>query len=134
MEKAKKMKVKSKIENRIVGLCSALPLLPADKINAGWEYIKSESPKVNQKVKQFNKYFVNTWLKDTSFKTQWSVCGEKHRTNKTVESWHAQLNKKMKRYRPITVARLLSVLLKLEEEDKEPSPRRNDQMSRDDYN
>lgn len=84
-KKAKKTKTKSKVESRIVGLCSALPLLPVDEINAGWEYIKSETSNT-PKIQMFLKYFEHTWMKDSSFKTQWSVFGERHRRNNTVEN------------------------------------------------
>lgn len=38
-KKAKEMKIKSKQERRIVGLYTALPLLPFDQISDGVEYL-----------------------------------------------------------------------------------------------
>lgn len=61
-KKAKEMKIISKQERLIVGLYTALPLVPLDQTSEGVEYIKNESPDT-VKMKIFTKYMERTWLK-----------------------------------------------------------------------
>lgn len=55
--------LKQKIEKRVVGLCSALPLLPRDMITDGWKYIQDECPDLS-KVNKFINYVQKYWMKN----------------------------------------------------------------------
>jgi hypothetical protein len=93
-KKAKQLKLlKNNDKRRIVALAAALPLLPKEKINVGWEYIQSQMiPELS--MEQFQKYFLKFWLKNDEFIEQWCMFGEKHRTNNYSEAWHFSINDK----------------------------------------
>lgn len=84
-KKAKEMKMKSKKERRIIGLFTALPLLPMVLVSDGVAYIDDEKPKTD-KMDRFTRYMKSTWLKNDEYISQWNVFGERHRTNNVVES------------------------------------------------
>lgn len=107
--KAKEIGLKSKLQRRIVGLCTALSLLPANQIQDGWNYILSACEPSNPKISKFVKYMNVTWLKNFNFINEWCTYQERHRTNNVCENWNSQINKKVhKNY--VTIAKLLSAL------------------------
>lgn len=55
-KKGKKLKHHTKVENRIIGMCAVLPLLPADAVVYGWAYIKSEYEDANLHMTKFMNY------------------------------------------------------------------------------
>jgi hypothetical protein len=135
--KAKTLKINRKRDRRVVGLCSALALLPESNIEEGWIYIKAVSSNSYNKanIYKFIKYMETFWLKCSAFRSQWCVSSERHRTNNIVESWNSKLNKEMKKKGPISLLRLLNALGKLEHElqrDSEDMERRHEYIDDDD--
>lgn len=63
--KAKALGIKlTKTNRRIVSLCGKLALLPENKIEDGWEYIKREISVNKDELHQFEKYFQKYWMDD----------------------------------------------------------------------
>lgn len=107
-KKAKTLGLKAKIYKRIVGLYSALPLLPQEFIQEGLEYIKTECMNM-EKMNVFMAYFDKYYVKSEKFVREWCVSSERHRTNNVCESWNSKLNKSInKNY--VTVLKLLHTL------------------------
>jgi hypothetical protein len=130
-KKSKELKMNSKHERRVVGLFTALALLPMDHMSNGIKYIKDESPNTS-KIMLFEKYMRQTWLKNDEFILQWNVFGERHRTNNVIESWHSRLNKDMKKRLPKSILRLLNILVERENQESETTERRKEFIRQDD--
>lgn len=95
--KGKELKLtKNRDKRRILALTASLPLLPIEKIDEGWKYIESQILK-EFKMDKFINYFKSFWLKNESFRKQWCVFGQKHRTNNFAEAWHFKINEKTNR-------------------------------------
>lgn len=122
----KSLKLKSKGQTRIIGLTAALPLLPAEAMLDGYEYIKKEGCELNMKT--FFKYIDKFWKK-MYFSHILSVFGERHRTNNVMEGFHSKLNKKINKNTTILL-RLLNVLFEI---NKLSSKRRKIDIGNDDY-
>lgn len=111
-KKAKILKHNKKTENRIIGMCAVLPLLPSDAVGEGWAYIKSKHEDANLKMTKFMKY-MQRFMNKKNFIPIITVFGERHRTNNVVESWHSYLNKRLNK-NTVTILRLLNILKKLD--------------------
>lgn len=128
-----KLKIKEKIEKRIVGLCKGLALMPENLIENGIDYIKNESTS-SLKITKFLKYMERTWWKNKDYRSSWCVYGERHRTNNVVESWHSQLNKNVKKRSPVSILRLINAIMDMESErTSDASRRRKEELDRDDF-
>lgn len=127
-------KTKSKKDKRIVSLCSVLPLLPAEKILEGWNYIKYE---INDGSNKLIEYIEHYWIKKdfANFSQLVSVFNERHRTNNVLEGSHAKLSRCINAKNK-TLLRLLNVLEKfstLSICDQTRRKRRKIQIENDDY-
>lgn len=121
---------KSKPEKRIVGLTAALPLMPADKILEGLDYIKSECVGL-KRTDKFIRYIENFWLK-VHTPDVFSVYGERHRTTNIVESFHSKVNKLLNK-NTLTLMRLLNVLHDIHKKKITSNKRRPEQIMNDDF-
>lgn len=81
-----------------VQLCSALSHLPLDMVTDGWLYVMEESP-ISAEITNFNDYFVQTWLENST------LAG-----NNAVEQWNSHIRKYIKP-KP-NIAELLQGLVK----------------------
>lgn len=100
---------KSALARKHVKRCTVLAHLPKEFIDSGWLYIMSQCPN-DETIVQFNNYFVETWLSESSFfADKWSCSNNHHRTTNMVESWHATINKKVKS-KPKSIAHYLTIL------------------------
>lgn len=93
-KKATELKLKSQLERRLVGLWTALPLLPEDLIEKGLIYIVVEAAKPwynGANVEEFLEY-MKDWYEKDEFR-QMVVYGRRHRANNTPESWNKTLNR-----------------------------------------
>lgn len=108
--KAKSLGIKTKLYRRIVGLCTALPLLPESHVKGGWDYIQLQCADLkNNKINTFIAYMKRTWLKSDTCIREWCVSNERHRTNNVAESYNSVINRKInKSY--VTINKLLHVL------------------------
>lgn len=114
-KKSKKLKIKSKREKRIVGLTASLPLLPAEYIQEGLDYAKSES-RGKDKFKSFFRYVDRFWMTE-KFNDILCVFGERHRTNNIAEAFHSKLQKDVNK-RNTSIMRLLSKIKEIESKVK----------------
>ncbi|KAL0884030.1 hypothetical protein ABMA27_016064 [Loxostege sticticalis] len=91
--KAKQLGInKKKLDRRLISLTTKLPFLPANEINVGWEYIRTEIEDCNNEgLKKFEAYFQSYWMKEELI-DMWCIYGEQHRTNNAVEGWHHKIN------------------------------------------
>ncbi|CAG4919067.1 unnamed protein product [Colias eurytheme] len=103
---------KSKPAKRLVGLVSAIALLPKDYLHSGWDYIRLQYNHTdNKKIQKFLRYVESQWLtRDVS--NVLSVFANRHRTNNVSESWHAKINKNLNK-KKTNLLRLLNELKKL---------------------
>lgn len=97
---------KKKGHKRIIGLTAALPLLPEEEMEHGWEYVKAESQDLG--MQKFINYIERFWLKK-QIRKMLSVYGLRHRTNNAMEGWHSKINKRVTKG-SITIPRLLNLL------------------------
>ena len=76
-----------------------LPLLPAEKLQAGFDQIVGfqEENGILEYFKYFNSYFERIWIKRFGYKT-FTVHENTHRTNNFVESLNATLKRKLTRH------------------------------------
>lgn len=111
---AKKSKVlgfSTSEERNHLATCAALAFLPTEDVEDGWLAIMETCP-VNEKITNFNNYFVDTWLNNPSLHYSiWNCQGERHRTTNLVEAWHKSLNGVLKK-KP----RLLELLFTIREQ------------------
>ncbi|KAJ2937596.1 hypothetical protein O0L34_g19077 [Tuta absoluta] len=73
-----------------VKLCTTLPFLPEEDIDDGWLAIM-ENSQPDEKVTNFNNYFVTQWLEPEGMKEKWCCYNERHRTTNLVEAWNQRL-------------------------------------------
>lgn len=128
-KKSKVIKIKNKVQRRFVALCTALPLLPANRIEEGWFYIQQQFRLLgpDTKLDIFFKYFQKTWMKNDFPKT-WCVFEERHRTNNVAESWNSVLNREVKN---VTLLKLLNFLEKATADKDVPTARRREDLVTD---
>ena len=83
----------------------AIPLLPAENVREGWEYVGTFVPGVVARLNQqypdlhlghkpdkVHRYYRRFWLRSVG-PERLSVCGQPNRTNNSAESWHGKINK-----------------------------------------
>lgn len=76
----------------------ALPLLPADDIEAAFQKIKEKNESNDGRLDAFLSYVDATWIHSSMWPVaSWSVYGRSIRTNNDVEGWHARLNRRAKK-------------------------------------
>lgn len=92
-----------------VQLCSALSHLPLDMVDDGWLYVMEESP-ISAEITNFNDYFVQTWLENSTLAGTFTTYGELNKTNNAVEQWNSHIRKYIKP-KP-NIAQLLEGLIK----------------------
>lgn len=132
--KAKSIGIKTKLYRRLVGLCTALPLLPENQIKDGWAYIQLQCAHLkNNKINAFMAYMKNTWLKNDACIRDWCVSNERHRTNNVAESYNSVINKNInKNY--VTINKLLNVLYNdIRVANFSPNERRQTETQKDDF-
>lgn len=83
-----------------VQLCSALPLIPLEKIDEAWDYILQCWTTDNPSVTALKRYIEENWLlrSDGSLfsRETWNHFGDlRGRTNNSAEGFHVKLNKKI---------------------------------------
>ncbi|KAF9420953.1 hypothetical protein HW555_002936, partial [Spodoptera exigua] len=73
-----------------VKLCTCLAFLPKEDIEDGWLSVMENSIP-DEKVTQFNDYFVEQWLEPPGMISKWCCYKERHRTTNLVEAWNQRL-------------------------------------------
>jgi len=80
--------------------CGAMAYLPLDKIDEAWLIIQSNAPD-DEKLNEFNNYFVENWLDSTTFsKKMWNCHHEKYRTNNIIKVWNHKFKTMVGRSHP----------------------------------
>lgn len=79
----------------ICRMCSALALIPIEKLDDAWLLIMSLSP-THHKLEAFLDYFVDQWMENDNLPpAAWNVYGQRHRSNNPVEGWNSKFNKQV---------------------------------------
>ncbi|XP_045504938.1 uncharacterized protein LOC123701487 [Colias croceus] len=73
-----------------VKLCTCLAFLPKEDIEDGWLSVMENSIP-DEKVTQFNDYFVEQWLEPPGMISKWCCYKERHRTTNLVEARNQRL-------------------------------------------
>ncbi|RNA02875.1 Ragulator complex LAMTOR3, partial [Brachionus plicatilis] len=81
-----------------INLLGALSLLPLDKVEEGFQKIKSYMPN-DPKCDNLYKYFERQWIKNTKI-SEWNHHNSNVRTNYRIEGFHSGLNKMITSYHP----------------------------------
>jgi MULE transposase domain/FLYWCH zinc finger domain len=89
---------------KFVQCTSTLPLLPLERVDWSWQYIKSLYPSENTAVLELISYVENTWLAPTGVtlfsRETWHQYGIlRGRTNNAAEGFHSKLNRRINKPR-----------------------------------
>ncbi|XP_028968851.1 uncharacterized protein LOC108865027 [Galendromus occidentalis] len=106
---------------RLIRSCSALSLVPLDRMDDAWLAIDADSPPTDhpayERVETFKDYFIQTWLEnpDVFPRSMWNHFGNfGARTTNHVEAWHSALSRTVRKDH-VNIFELINFLKKQED-------------------
>ncbi|XP_003739297.1 uncharacterized protein LOC100906578, partial [Galendromus occidentalis] len=109
---------------KLIRSCSALSLVPLERIDDAWPEIDADSPPAehpaHERVEAFKTYVIQNWLENASVfpRSMWNHFGNfGARTTNHVEAWHSALSRTIRKDH-VNIFELIKFLKKQEDKGK----------------